>query len=507
MNWNAIWNKRKATVPLLLLLSTGMTLPLPAQEVLTLEQCRELALNNNKQLKAARLGQDVAANTRKAAKTKYLPHVDGLAGYEHFSREVSILNDHQKSALSNLGSNAIGKVDSRLGLALQNLVDNNIVSPQAAQDFSQMMKAIGNPMAQAGDDLGNTIREAFRTNNKNIWAASVMVTQPIYMGGSIKAANEMAQISEDMARNQIDNATQTTLFAIDNAYWLAVSLKNKERLAKQYLELVQKLDDDVHKYIREGVATRADGLKVDVAVNHAEMLVTEVEDGVSLSKMYLCQLCGLPLDGTITLADEGFSGNGAGETWSEEGTLDLDRRPEVRLLQNAVDMSRQTTKLTQALYRPHIGLTGGVLFSNPNVFNGFEKKFKGMWNIGIIAQIPIWNWHEGRYKINATRTATQMAQLELDDIREKISLQVEQSKFKLKEAQKKRAMAEKNMASAEENLRCANIGFHEGVMSVTNVMEAQTAWQQAETQRIDADIDVHLSYIALQKALGTLHLQ
>ena len=66
-------------------------------------------------------------------------------------------------------------------------------------------------------------------------------------------------------------------------------------------------------------------------------------------------------------------------------------------------------------------------------------------------------------------------------------------------------MAQSNTAKAEENLRCANIGFREGVMESTAVIEAQTAWLQAQSQKIDAEIDVKLSQVALSKALGTLH--
>ena len=140
--------------------------------------------------------------------------------------------------------------------------------------------------------------------------------------------------------------------------------------------------------------------------------------------------------------------------------------------------------------------------SNPNIYNGFERKFKENWNVGILVQMPIWSWYEGRYKIRMGRSATRIAELELQDAREKISLQVAQCRFKLDEARKRLVKANSNMRSAEENLRCANIGFQEGVMTVTNVMEAQTAWQKAETQRIDASIDVILAQTELRHALG-----
>jgi outer membrane protein TolC len=65
-------------------------------------------------------------------------------------------------------------------------------------------------------------------------------------------------------------------------------------------------------------------------------------------------------------------------------------------------------------------------------------------------------------------------------------------------------MAQKNILRADGNLRTANLAFQEGVITPTVVMEAQTAWLQAQTQKIDAEIDVKLSQVDLQKALGTL---
>ena len=94
--------------------------------------------------------------------------------------------------------------------------------------------------------------------------------------------------------------------------------------------------------------------------------------------------------------------------------------------------------------------------------------------------------------------------MELAEASEMIELQVNQSQFKVKEANKKYSMSLKNVEKAEENLRCANLGFAEGVMTTTEVMEAQTAWLQAQTQKIDAEIDLRLSQLGLKKALGVL---
>lgn len=450
-------------------------LPAGAQQVLTLDSCRAMALSNNKSLTVAKVQRDMAKQTRKAARTKYLPHLNILGGYILSSREISILNNTQKDLLNNIGS----KVGGALG----------VTDPKITGTL---------------DKLGQNVTDAFRTNNRNMFMASAMITQPLYMGGAITAANNIADISEIMAANKEEVTHQSTLHSIDNTYWTVVSLRQKQKLAESYLSLVKKLDDDVAKMIKEGVATRADGLKVNVKVNEAEMQVTQVEDGLSLSKMLLCQLCGMPTENDITLADENTESINLDGGDAVADTIAANSRPELRLLQNAVDLSKQTTKLVRSAYLPQVLLTGGYLMTNPNVYDGYNNKFAGVWNLGLMVRIPVWNWFEGVYKVRAAKAATTIAKLELDDTREKIGLQVSQSKFKLNEAYKKLAMAKKNVEKAQENLRCANVGFKEGVLQTTDVMEAQTAWMQAQSQKIDAEVDVKISQVNLKKALGTL---
>ena len=490
----------------------GSSLCVQAQEVYSLQKCRELALQNNRQLKISNMTVDVAENTHKAAKTKYLPRVDALAGYQHFSREISLLSDDQKNTLSNLGTNTFGQLGGQIGQNLSSLAQQGVLSPQVAQQLGQLLSNVSTPLTQAGNNIGQSINDAFRSNTKNVYAGGIVVNQPIYMGGAIKAANDMAAIGEQVAQNNIRLKRQLVLYGVDNAYWLAISLKKKEALAIRYRDLAQKLNEDVKKMIREGVATRADGLKVEVAVNTADMQIARIQSGVSLAKMALCELCGLDLNGDIQLSDERDADLPPTPSTqfdnyiipASDSTRLNETRPELRLLQNAVDMSKQNTKLLRSLYLPHILLTAGYSVSNPNLFNGFQKRFTDLWNIGVTVQVPVWTWGENKYKIRASRTATSIAQLEMDDVRKKIDLEIEQNRLRLKDANKQLATSHKNMAAAEENLRCANVGFKEGVMTVTEVMAAQTAWQTSRMAIIDAEISVKLAQAGLQKALGGL---
>ena len=476
-----------------------------AQQRLSLDSCRAMALRNNKTLSASRLQLDMAHYKVKAAKTKYLPHVSALGGYELTSREISLLSDDQKASLSSAGTHATGALHNDISSALSGLAQQGAISPELANGLGNLFGQVGSKLGSVVDGVGQKVVDALHTDTRQMYTISVMLTQPIYMGGGIIAANRMAKIGEEMAANNIEATTQSTLHSIDQAYWLVVSVHHKKQLAESYLEVVKKLDNDVQKMIAEGVATRADGLKVAVKVNEAEMSLTQAENGLALSKMLLCQLCGLPVENDVHLEDEDSTDLVAtANVENTDNSVAMENRPELKLLDNALDLSRQSTKLVRAAFLPQVILTGGYMASNPNLFNGFERKLSGVWNVGVVVRVPLWNWMEGTYKVRASKIASAMIELEKDDIAEKIELQVSQSQFKVKEANRRLAMATKNVENADENLRCANLGFKEGVIQTTDVMAAQTAWLQAQSQKIDAEIDVKLSQVNLRKALGVL---
>ena len=492
---------------LALILLAGTTQSVEAQRALSLDSCRAMALRNNKQLSVSRVKQDIASNLRKSARTKYLPHVSALGAYEWTSKEISLLSDEQKATLSSLGTTLSNSVSAQAGQALGQLSPTTWqalgllgISPESLQ---QQLGSATTQMATVGNSLGQGVVDALHTDTRNMFAGAVMLTQPVFMGGAIIALNKLATINEQMSANSTEAKQQATLYNTDQAYWQVVSLCHKQRLAESYLHLVKKLDDDVQKMITEGVATRSDGLSVSVKVNEAEMALIRVNDGLTLSRMLLCQLCGLPLDEDIILADE--EALKALPSPSEGGNVE--NRPELRMLQNVVDMTRQTTHILRAGNLPQVMLTGGYAVTNPNVLNGFQRKFGGFWNIGVMARVPLWNWGDVMYKVRASKGATTIAQLELSDAREKMELQLSQSRFQVSEALKKLEMARASIRRADENLRTANLGFQEGVISSTTVMEAQTAWLQARSQQIDAEIDVRLSQVNLRKALGTLKIE
>ena len=468
-----------------------------AQNFLSLDSCRALALANNKDLLISNEKINAAHYQRKAAFTNYLPNFSATGAYMRNQKEFSLLNNDQKATLSGLGTNLAGPIQQA---ATEIVTAHPELKPLIASLSGKLGAAL-----PALDQAGNSLVDALRTDTRNVYAGAITLTQPLYMGGKIRAYNKITKYAEELAQEQHHGGMQEVIMSTDQAYWQVISLVNKKKLAEGYLKLLQQLDGDVEKMINEGVATKADGLSVRVKVNEAEMTLTKVEDGLSLARMLLCQLCGIDLSSPITLADQNMANI---PLLTTDPHFDLstayENRPEIRSLELATQIYKQKVNVTRAEHLPSIALMGNYMVTNPSVFNSFENKFKGMWNVGVMVQIPIWHWGEGIYKTRAAKAEARIAQYQLQDAREKIELQVNQAAFKVKEAGKKLVMSSKNMEKAEENLRYATLGFKEGVIATSNVLEAQTAWLSAHSEKIDAQIDVKLTEIYLKKSLGTL---
>lgn len=297
---------------------------------------------------------------------------------------------------------------------------------------------------------------------------------------------------------------QELIVEVDETYWNIVALTARKRLAESYLGLVNTLDGDIQQMIAEGCATKADGLSVKVKVNEANVTLIQVDNGIEILKMRLSQLCGLPLDTHFVLADENPDEMNSPEASAINFPESWENRPELSVLKSSVKIHEEKVKIVRSEFMPNVALTGGYFASNPSVFNGFEKKFKGTWNVGVAVNIPIVTWGDRCYKVKAARAEADAAKFNLEETEEKIELQVNQCLQRVTEARKKYTAALSSQAEADENLRYATLGMKEGVIPVSNVIEAQTAWLSAKTTLITSDIDLRLAYVYLKKSLGII---
>ncbi|MDE5930779.1 MAG: TolC family protein [Muribaculaceae bacterium] len=472
------------------LTSTAQTYgAMPPQAAVSLDSCRAMALRSNKQLMISRERMNTAHYQNKEAFAAYLPAIDFTGGYAYNQRQIALL-----------GEDAMLPTKT-FDLATQSYQYNIVKNP-----------VTGEPVLNNGSPIPSEVavipKDAMTFDTHNVFFGALTLTQPIYMGGKIVAMNKLTKFAEQLAGQLNIREAENVVYAVDAAYWQVVSLKAKHELAKSYVNLLDTLQRNVRMMVENGVATKSDQLSVDVKLNSAQVDLVKVENGLKLSRMALAQVCGLPVDTTFPLVDEDADISDVCASPEALGGYNMeevyDRRPDIRALELASDIAGQQKNVARASMLPNLALIGAYSFSNPNLNDGFKKKFGGGFSVGVALTVPIWHWGGNYAKYKAAESAQVISRLQLADARDMVELQVNQALQQTQEAYTTYEMTSVNLKKADENLRTATLAYKEGVATPNNVMEAQTAWLKAHSEQIDAMVGVRLCDTYLRKALGTL---
>ena len=219
----SIWAGRALLAAFLLSFLMGS-----AQQPVSLDSCRQMALKNNKQLRIAEEKVKGAGYTKKSARGAYFPGIDFTGSYMYNQKSISLLESDQYLPTKTFD------------LASQEYKYNVVTNP-----------ATGQPILNNGQPIPSTVamipKEAFEFDVHNVYAGLVTLTQPIFMGGKIKALNDIAGYAEKLAVSQKNTAEKEIIYQTDEAYWQVVSLVHKRKLAESYTAL----HDTLNRHLQE----------------------------------------------------------------------------------------------------------------------------------------------------------------------------------------------------------------------------------------------------------------
>lgn len=475
-----------------------------AQQVLTLDECRQMAVENNNSLKTAQQKIKVAGYDRNIALANYFPKITATGTYMYTSRDWKLIDDDKAAEIQNAGTTLQNDVTNKM---MQIMSDKDVMTKYMTDTaFKKLIDGLQTTdIATPINAIGQHITDALTLDMHNLCGAVVSVQQPVFMGGKIVASNQMAKYAEELAKSQYDAEHAQVLADIEQAYWQIVSIAAKKNLAENYADLLRQMGKDVDALVAEGFATPSDALTIKVKMNEAEMLYTKATNGLALAKMLLCKECGLPLDSEITLADETLDAIPVPQmspVISDEEVYAA--RPEIKSLDLAKKIYDKKVAVVRADGLPTVAVMANYAVTNPNVFNGFQNKFGGFFSAGVLVNVPIFHGTEAIQKTRKAKAEAALTQYRLDDAKEMISLQVAQLRQQEGEALEKLTMAESNLENAEENLRVATAGWNEGMIASNVVLQAQTAWLQAHSEYIETGVELQMCAVNLAKAEGRL---
>ena len=188
----------------------------------SLDSCRNMAVRNNKTIRMAEEGIRGAGYDRKAAKALYLPGIDFAGTYFYNQRTINLLGEDAKLPTMSFDPST------------QSFKYNILTTPD------------GTPVKDPSTggyiptEVAVIPKDAMSFDTHNVFAGAFTLTQPVFMGGQIKALNEITKYAEKLATAARNSVVQDVVFAVDQAYWTVVSLKPKQKLAASFLPLTSK---------------------------------------------------------------------------------------------------------------------------------------------------------------------------------------------------------------------------------------------------------------------------
>lgn len=421
-------------------------------QTLTLDSCKALAVENNYKLKSAASEVKQSEEVKKNAFTNYFPKVS-----------ASVAAIRTKDYL----------VKEKLQLP--------VYTDPSADPYTATPIGYTPAMSLNLIDYMNV--------------ANIMAVQPIYAGGRIVNGNKLAQIGYSISKEKQSMTTTEVLVRTEELYWTVITLQEKLKTLDSYILLLDTLQHDVNVSLKAGLIQRTDLLKVQLKANELQVSKRKLEDGITLSKMALCQHIGLDYDSTIVL----------NSTIPEAIQLDqiqwnannaVERRNEYKMLQKAVEAQELQKKMALGEYLPQVSIgASGVYYDVMDKTNSNAIVFATI-------SVPITDWWGGAHKIKESKAKIESAKYNLAETSELLNLQIVKARNELNQNLYQITVAKKSVEEAEENLRVTSNNYKAGISGMSDLLEAQSVYQNSLDSLTEAKCNYQIAKAKYLQAIN-----
>ena len=426
--------------------------PLMAQyEVLTLDSCLSSARQHNCTIRSAALEVAISQELKKQMLWKYFPQVS-LQGF------------------------AFGAVNPIIDIDVSNLDMGGGLGTFLSDISKAVREGLGN------DTLDSSIKMVR-------WGATAQAqaVQPVYWGGQIVTANQLAKLGIDASRLKQQVSERDVLQEVADTYWMIAGLMSKRQTVAKVVSLLDTIQGVAEVAYNHGLATSNDLLRVQLKQNELRTKSLQLENGIQLASRLLCHMIGQPYDHELLL--EPLPEQPVTTLSEQPDTIRVSQRPEMQLLEMNIRYNQLNRRLTLGESLPHlgIGITGG--------YNNFFNQHR--WNaIAFMSlSIPLTGWGETAHKLRQHDLKIQQAELMQQDLGEKMSLQNRQIYDQLIEALKLMEQHRSSCVLAQDNYRISLMNYEAGVGTMTELMESEALLMQAE----NAYTDARITYLSAQR--------
>lgn len=416
-----------------------------AQGTYTLDQLKQLAVENNYNLRSARNAIQQSKEVQSEAWTKFFPQV------------------------------------SALGLGFQNnkpMIDIDIELP---------------------DVIASMIPEGLIPANISLMKkgvyGSVSAIQPVFMGGQIINGNKLAKVGVEASELQLEASEDQVELTTEQYYWQMVSLKEKQQTLKAVLDMLETLEKDVNNMVRVGAVNRNDLLQVQLRKGEIETAQLELENGLATISQLLAQHVGKTGETIDVVSSAAAPVPTLPVALRQDHQSALAATPQYRLLEKNVESHKLQHKLKVGQNMPSVGVGASYSYND-----FFEKSSSAM--VFAAVQVPISGWWGGSHAIKRQKLALQDAQEQMEDNGQKLIIRMNNAWAAIETSHKKLQIAADAIVQAEENLRLNKDYYRVGSTKMSDLLLAQQQYQQARDRYTDAFADFQTKQLEYRQATG-----
>ncbi len=398
---------------------------------LSLEECRAMAIETNYNLKNSVQRALIAEDMLAAYKTNHLPNFSLSANYIY----------------------STASLEATIEGGYLPIFTNGVMS---SESFAYM------PSQSYELEIGSA------------YNVGAMVTQPIYMGRRVSNAIKLARVGVEVSAYDRQRSEAEVLQLLDNAFYQLLEVEDMLLSAQKYQEVVAEFHRQMESGYNRGMKTRNDLLKTSVKLNEAEILTQKATNGVRLAKMNLCYMVGLPL----STLDIKLQSPEEVSTKVSDVDLDITARAEYAMLESQIEAKELEAKITRGEFLPTLSAVATYGYQNGIILNSTTlqgNSFTG----GVMLSVPIFHWGEGRRKTAAKEREIVIAQNQMEDLRQQMTLELLRAIQNYNESILEVQLYEQSLTQTEENMRMSESQYNAGMETIADYLESQALWQKA----------------------------
>lgn len=338
------------------------------------------------------------------------------------------------------------------------------------------------------------------SNNYN---AGLSARYYLFQGFKTVAATDAALFSYDASRYQYESNRQDLVFKVTQAYYKLVEAERLIRVAENSVERARLHLDVANARVKAGVASRSDVLKAEVELSNAGLTLIRAKNGRLTARGSLNILLGRTANSPILVVDDlgTIDRNGIRE-FDPLVAVAFQHRPELKRFDSQLMAQRSTVRYARSDYFPSISFDAAYNYGGAEV-----AALDNTWSAGLTVSIPLFTGFSTSARVTQEEMALRSLEQLRDDLRQQISLDVWKAYSAVKEAEERIDNTKTFLENAQENMNIAEGEYKEGIGSMIDVTDAQTALLTAEQSHIEALADFKIAVASLQRALGTRNTQ